>query len=214
LAAAAVIGCWPFASVTLLMHLARIPWSVGRVVLPLFGSLTMLKAYLGGDWLIKALFWFDWLWSRHIDDREEFGLRTKEKRAIPMMIVACIVSFSVGLTVLLLVDIPAIWKTILFIVIITFSGTYWGFLCGVAHALPIEPRLILTSLQKPGIILRYTHHSRYAFPGVGPRWCRHPERHVCVDVHTRDRLLVVSTDDDQGLYEMLKGITQGELSDF
>lgn len=138
LAGAAVFGCWPFASVTLLLHLARIPWHVGRVVLPLFGSLTMIKTYVGGDWLIRGMFWFDWMFSRHVDDREEFGLRTKEKRNTPMMIVACFVSFSVGLTILLLIDINAVWKTILFLFLITCSGTYWGFLCGVSlkHSCP------------------------------------------------------------------------------
>jgi hypothetical protein len=209
----AMFGCWPFASVTLLLHLAHIPWSVGRVILPIFGSLTMVKAYVGGDWLIRALFWFDWFFSRHLDDREEFGARTLERRNKPMMRVACVTSFVVAFTVLWLVNIEAVWKSILFLFLATMSGTFWGFLCGVAHGLPVEPRLILTSLRSPGIILRYQHNSRFSLPGVGPRCCRHPNRHVCVDVHSRDRLLILSTDDDQGLYEMLKGITQGELSD-
>eukprot|EP00615_Pteridomonas_danica_P000406 CAMPEP_0114334156 /NCGR_PEP_ID=MMETSP0101-20121206/4191_1 /TAXON_ID=38822 ORGANISM="Pteridomonas danica, Strain PT" /NCGR_SAMPLE_ID=MMETSP0101 /ASSEMBLY_ACC=CAM_ASM_000211 /LENGTH=933 /DNA_ID=CAMNT_0001465329 /DNA_START=255 /DNA_END=3061 /DNA_ORIENTATION=- len=214
LGAAAIVGCWPFASVTLLMHVARIPWPVARVILPMFGSFTMVKAYVGGDWLLRGIFWFDWFFSRHLDDREELGARTIERRNKPIMRVAAVTSFLVGLTVLLLVDFPAIWKTILFLFIITMSGTFWGFLCGVAHGLPVEPRLILTSLKEPGIILRYQHNSRFSLPGVGPRCCRHPSRHVCVDVHSRDRLLILSTDDDQGLYEMLKGITQGELTDF
>jgi len=62
--------------------------------------------------------------------------------------------------------------------------------------------------------LRYEHQSHFSYPGVGPRWCRHADRHVCVDVHTRDRMLIVAVDDNQGLYEMLKGVEQGEMADF
>jgi hypothetical protein len=94
------------------------------------------------------------------------------------------------------------------------GGFHWGLLCGIAHGLPVEPRLILAAIDTPGIYLRYEHHSHFSFPGVGPRGCRHGDRHVCVDVHSRDRLLIVAVDDNQGLYEMLRGTEQGEMADF
>jgi hypothetical protein len=72
---------------------------------------------------------------------------------------------------------------------------------------------LLTALTGGGIILRYECHSRFALPGVGPRSCRYPGRHTCVDVHSRDRMLIVAVDDNQGLYEMVRGIPQAEMTE-
>ena len=51
-------------------------------------------------------------------------------------------------------DIHGDWKTTFFLVLITVVGWHWGFFCGVAHGLPVEPRIILSAIDMPGIILR------------------------------------------------------------
>ena len=48
LAAALVVGCWPWASLCLLIHLLRAPWDAGRGFIPFLGVLAMVKAYAGG----------------------------------------------------------------------------------------------------------------------------------------------------------------------
>jgi hypothetical protein len=214
LASLCVVGCWPWASLCLLLHLLRLPWALSRGLLPFSGAVAMAKAYGGGNWCVKFYLWFQWLFSTHMDDRNEIGAAVGSRRTRPMAAVAALVAFALGLTVLLLVDIPAAWKTCLLLALATGAGAHWGFLCGVGHGLPVEPRLLLTSLAAPALMLRYEHHSHFHFPGVGPRRCRHPDRHVCVDVHSRDRILVLAVDDNQGLYEMLKGLEQPEMVDF
>ena len=99
-----------------------------------------------------------------------------KRRNVPMVICSTLVAAVTGGTFLYLVDFPAAWKTALFFILITFSGCWWGLLCGVGHGLPIEPRLVLTSLRVPAVILRYEHHSHFSFSGVGPRRCRHTTR--------------------------------------
>lgn len=214
LAGCLIVGCWPWASFTMLLHLSRLPYDASRLFVPLFGALTIVKAYVGGDVLLRAVWWFGWIFSLHLDDRDEIGMKVAERRNRPMALVAMVFAFAVVVVFVLLVEVSAVWKSLLFVVLATCSGCYWGFLCGVGHGLPLEPRLVLTNLKVPGIILRYEHHSSFSVSGVGPRFCRHPGRHTCVDMHSRDRLLVLSVDDNQGLYEMLKGVVQGELSDF
>jgi len=214
LAGLLIVGCWPYASLTLLLYFCRLPYDAARLFLPIFGALTMCKAYVGGDVLLRACWWFSWLFSTHVDDRHELGMKVRERRNRPMALVGMALAFGLSATLFLLVEIGAVWKSCLFVFLSTGSGCYWGFLCGVGHGLPLEPRLVLTNLKVPGVVLRYEHHSHFGVSGVGPRCCRHAERHTCVDVHSRDRLLYLSVDENQGLYEMLKGIVQGELADF
>lgn len=214
LAALAVVGCWPFASLTLALHLSRLPFATARGVLPFFGTLTIIKAFVGGDVLIRAKWWFEWVFSRNLDDKDELGMYVKERRNLASSLLAMAFSFLVGLVFFLAIDIKAEWKTALFLSLLTLSSCYWGCLCGVGSGLPIEPRIFLTSLQEPGILLRYHRHANFNYPGVGPRICRHPGRHICVDMHSRDRLWILSVDDNQGLYEMLKGTDQTENTEF
>jgi len=214
LAALCIIGVSPWASSALLCHLLRLPWALSRGLLPFLGTGAIARAYAGGTWPVKLYLWLQWLFSNHIDDRNEIGTVAVLRRTRTMVVVATLFAFVCGSVFLLLVDINAAWKTTLFLGIITVGGGHWGLLCSIGHGLPIEPRLLLTSLKAPALMLRYEHHSHYHFPGVGPRWCRHPDRHVCVDVHSRDRVLILAVDDNQGLYEMIKGMEQPEVSDF
>jgi len=40
---ACVVGCWPWASLCLLLHLARLPWDASRGLLPFLGTVLGLQ---------------------------------------------------------------------------------------------------------------------------------------------------------------------------
>ena len=210
LGAGAVLGCMPYASLCLLVYLLRLPYLISRGLMPFVGTIAIVKAATGGDFVLRAAFMASYFYSTHTDDRDEIGAAVLEGRVRPMTTYAGSMATVVGLLFLLSIQLSA-WKVVLFAFLCTSVGSFWGFLCGVARGLPIEPRVMLTSLRAPGFFIRYERHSRFAEAGVGPRWCRHPRRHGCVDIHSRERMLMLSVDDNQGFIELLRGIKQEEV---
>jgi len=80
LGAAAVVGTWPYALMCLGLHLSHLPWDASRGVLAFLGTCLIVRSYAGSDWIVRLVFWYNWIFSDHLDGENREAIGPKRKR--------------------------------------------------------------------------------------------------------------------------------------
>ena len=73
LAAGYVLGVMPFCLVALIIKYSYIPYTASRYVTATMGSVLLLRAWLGPDWVVKSAYLLRWLFTLNLYERDDIG---------------------------------------------------------------------------------------------------------------------------------------------
>ncbi len=73
LAAGYVFGVMPWCLISLILKYSYMPYSVGRYVTASLGTVVVLRAWLGPEWVIKVAYSVRWLLTMDILRRDDIG---------------------------------------------------------------------------------------------------------------------------------------------
>ncbi len=80
-----ILGAWPWCLIALLIKYNYPPYFVSRFTTPIFGSIVVLRAWVGGRWLLETVFLLRWLLTIDMEERDQMGyvlLTNRSKRVI------------------------------------------------------------------------------------------------------------------------------------
>ncbi len=100
-----IFGAWPWCLIALLIKYNYPPYSVSRFTTPIFGSIVVLRAWVGGGWLLETIFLLRWLLTIDMEERDEIGymlLKNRAKQVILVRRIAFTVCFTLPYHIILI----------------------------------------------------------------------------------------------------------------
>jgi hypothetical protein len=131
-----LLGVFPYALFMELLRNIALDYSAQRYVIPMFGTILVVRALLGPTFVLKAIHALKFVFSMSYLDREAIGSALKSESAREIALTAAISITVLGAFFAALID-----PSVLQFVIIGgfFGGGLFGWLTGAAHDLPVKP---------------------------------------------------------------------------
>jgi len=191
-------GVFPWCLFSLLLREAYLDFASMRVVIPVLGTVMVVRAVLGPGFLVKTAFALQYLFDIRFETREVIGQSFQSERT---KLSAYSTSLAVTAVACVLCAVAAVQWLGPVVGAACVGGLLYGAVTGCVHGLPLKPWMYLTTLRS-GVWLRVRKRQRCPFH----YWGR-----FCTNIHNYDEVFVLFTTDEVKFLTLLKGgYGQGE----
>jgi hypothetical protein len=185
------LGAFPWNILSLILRNVYLDFNSMRVVTPIFGGITVLRAILGPGIFVKIAFTCSYFYSWGMKKREMIGIACQAPRTRLAALHGAAIFTGIIILVVSAVAVNFIGEAI---AIALVSGAMYGAFTELTYGLPIHPYMQFTTFSE-GVYIELKR--KEGCPCV--YWCSY-----CTDMHEMQEVFVVYTTHDSRLVDLLK----------